>query len=283
MGQELRKATDVLLDLETKVDTLIGLFRASDLNNKILSNKLNEVIARLDRQQGPPPKFIVETVQTPPLPMIPKGVANLPASDPERNIPFVVESNLPQDNSPQGFRRNSRPETYVKDKQPPQAPQALQEIKLPMQIPTMPSSPPGQRAVPPPPGRTAGSEIIAPPQASSKKGSGAVMAPPAKMAEPQTTTDIAPNQVAIMQRCVDKNGKSIFLANVEIVDINTMQTVFKTRTIGNGKWMAALDIGSYRVTIRKMESVTKEKIEAVQDIQIDGSQSRMELPMLIIK
>jgi hypothetical protein len=279
MGQEPRKATDVLLDLEAKVDTLIGLFRASDLNNKILSNKLNEVITRLDKQQGPPPKIIVETVQTPPLPMIPKGVVNLPGNDPERNIPFVVESSLPQENSPHGFRRNSRPETYVKDKQqPPQ-----QEIKLPMQLPTMPSAPPGQQAVPPPPGRTAGSEIIVPPQASSKKGAGAVMAPPAKTTKSQPTTDTAPNQVAIMQRCVDKNGKAIFLANVEIIDINTMQIVFKTRTIGNGKWMASLNTGSYRVTIRKLESVTKEKMEAVQDIQIDGSSSRMELPMLIIK
>ena len=47
--------------------------------------------------------------------------------------------------------------------------------------------------------------------------------------------------------------------------------------------MASLGIGNYRVTIRKRENVTKEKIEAVQDIQIDGSVPKLELPMMIIR
>jgi hypothetical protein len=47
--------------------------------------------------------------------------------------------------------------------------------------------------------------------------------------------------------------------------------------------MASLPIGAYRVLIRKRESLTKEKLEAAQDIQVDGSQSPLDLPIMIIK
>jgi hypothetical protein len=203
---------------------------------------------------------------------MPPGFTQLPAGEPERNIPFLAESKLPQDNSPQGFRRNSRPETYVKDKPPAQPPE-LQQVQMPMQMP------PGMQA---PPGRGAGSQVPsvqAPAMHSNKKGAGAVMAPPSSADAPL----MEQGQIPVTQRCVDKNGKSIFLADVEILDMATMQTIFKTRTNGTGKWMASLGIGAYRVTIRKRESVSKEKIESVQDIQVDGSSSRLELPMLIIK
>jgi hypothetical protein len=117
-------------------------------------------------------------------------------------------------------------------------------------------------------------------------GKGAVIAPPNPRGTPVDTTIPAASQtgqIPVMQRCVDKNSKAIFLADVEIVDMATMQPVFKTRTNGAGKWQAPLGIGSYRVTIRKRENVTKEKIEAVQDIHVDGSVPKLELPLLIIK
>lgn len=273
MGQEPRKATDVLLELEAKIDVLLGLVRSQDLVIKILSNKLNDVVTRLDKQQIGPPRITVETVQTPPPPaIVPPGFTNIPAGEPERNIPFVAESKLPQTQAPQGFRRNSRPETYAKDKSPAQPP----EIQMPVQMPPNMA----------PPGRSSASEAVVPPQATAtfKKGSGAVMVPPSPaVVEPSPPPAVAHGQIPITQRCVDKNGKSIFLANVEIIDTSTNQNVFKTRTNATGKWMASLGIGTYRVTIRKLESVTKEKIEAIQDVQVDGSQSRMELPMLIIK
>jgi hypothetical protein len=103
------------------------------------------------------------------------------------------------------------------------------------------------------------------------------------MAEGDTPMSSGQGQIPVMQRCVDKNGKSLFLAPVEIVDLSTGQPVFKTRTNGTGKWMASLGIGAYRVTITKQASMNKEKLEAVQDIQVDGAQSPLELPMMIIK
>lgn len=295
MEQEPRKATDVLLDVESKVSTLLDLVRAQDLVIKILSNKLNDVVGRLDKINSAPQKIIVETVQTPPKPTnMPPAFPSLPGGEPERTIPVTAEMALPQSDTPQGFRRNSRPETYAPKSvppiptQPPQPPVKLgdePQRQMPMQLP------PGmnkqqQQGVAPPPGRGPGSEVVTvPPEANqipgNKKGrAGAVMPPPQSQGR---ALEQAQGQIPVSQRCVDKNGKSIFLADVEITDMTTAQPIFKTRTNGAGKWMASLGIGSYRVTIRKRESVTKEKIEAVQDIQIDGSVPKLELPMMIIK
>lgn len=278
MEQGSRKATDVLLDVEAKISMLLDIVRAQDLNIKILSNKLNEVMGRLDKQQAGPPKIVVEAVQTAPrASSVPPTFSQIPAGDPDRTIPVAAESKLPQSEAPQGFRRNSRPETYAGDNSYLPHPE---EVRMPVQLPKMPpgrqgttSPPPGRDAVPPP-------EIIAPPNTTKR---GALEPPQAvEMGEPQPMPMSAQGQVPVMQRCVDKNGKSIFLADVEIVD-STGQPVFKTRTNGTGKWMASLGIGGYRVTINKRASQNKEKLEAVQDIQVDGTQSPLELPMIIIK
>jgi len=295
MGQEPRKATDVLLDLESKVTELLGIIRAQDLNIKVLSNKLNDVIGRLDKQPAGPPKIVVETVQAPPRAnIVPSTFDQIPAGDPTRNIPVTAESKLPQAGAPQGFRRSSRPETYAGDNA--YLPRPEQEMKMPVQLPKMP--PARQDPNGPPPGRgPSDADAMVPQEAmenprNNKRG---VMAPPNPRGAPVAQQPQAPpmdeehqqqaahGQIPVMQRCVDKNGKSLFLAPVEIVDLSTGQSVFKTRTNGTGKWMASLGIGGYRVTITKQASMNKEKLEAVQDIQVDGTQSPLELPMMIIK
>jgi hypothetical protein len=277
MDQEPRKATDVLLDLESKLIVLLDLVRTQDLSIKILSNKFNEVMARLEKVQNGPPRVIVETTAPPIAPPMPSSFTQLPAGFAEKTVPIVAEANLPQDNSPQGFRRNSRPETYVGGKNvapvvlgpPPQAPSQG------------PQPPPGRQGTAnPPPGRM---DAQVPPAAAV---SGPIALPPPMtnvgMAQ-QPMPVSAQGQIPVMQRCVDKNGKSIFLADVSIVDIATEQPVSKTRTNGTGKWAAPLGIGSYRITVRKQGSSIKEKIEAVQEIHVDGSQSPLDLPMMIIK
>lgn len=271
MSQEPRKATDVLVDVESKVNMLLDIIRAQDLNIKVLSNKLNDVITKLNKQQAGPQKIMVETVQTAPAQPMPPSFVQLPAGDPERNIPVTAESKLPQDNSPQGFRRTSRPETFAGDNA--LLPHA-RETRPPTQIPQRPGQPAQMK---PPPGR---SEVTVPPEALAKN---TAPPPPEEFTEVQPTPLSAQGQIPVMQRCVDKNGKSIFLAGVEIVDMSTSQTAFKTRTNGTGKWMASLGIGSYRVTVRKTQPPSKEQIEAVQDIHVDGSQNPLELPMLLIK
>jgi len=275
-NEQQRKASDILLDLEAKIEALLGEIKSQGLTNKILSNKLNDIIARLDKQNAAPQKITVEAIQQP-LPQIsmPPGFNQLPAGDPERNIPYSVDSKIPETSSPQGFRRNSRPETYTG-----------KEIKAPIQMPDISQiaqmPPAGKRPIAkPPPGRGPDAEIIAAQNASRQQ---------VKSPDPEPIfTDVQPEplatqgQVPVTQRCVDKNGKSIFLANVEILDMQTGEEIFKTRTNAVGKWSASVSAGKYQITVRKLESITKQKIESVQEIIIDGSQGRVELPMLIIK
>jgi len=42
-------------------------------------------------------------------------------------------------------------------------------------------------------------------------------------------------------------------------------------------------MGIYRVIIRKKESVTKDKVENIQTITVDGTTSPLKLPIVIIK
>ncbi len=260
MEKAPRLATDVLLELETKLDIALNIIRAQDLNIKILSNKLNLIIAALDKITSEPtttpaaPKYSVESVNTarpvfqqPPIPVS------------EKELLFSSEENLPVEDSPKGFRRTSRPETFAGDDM--YLPQAARDVKPKNQTPK------------PPPGRSLNAEVIVPPSAQ-------------KSTTPQTPPkiqNIVQNAIPVMQRIVDKAGKSIFLADVELIDLSTMQSIYKTRTNGTGKWMASLGMGNYRVMIRKGASSTKDKIDIGQDIQVDGTTSPLELQTMIIK
>lgn len=269
---EQRKATDVLLDLEGKINTLLDMVRGLDLNLKILSNKQNDIISRMDKQ---PPRITVETVQ-PPHPQsanIPAGFTQLPGGDPARNIPILANSSLPQDNSPQGFRRTSRPETYVAVKAEPDT-----TIQMPVQLPSGSQ----RQAIPDK------AEVIIPPAVvSAAKKKAAKQVAKEDVSFPEADLTVSPpagqGQIPVSQRCVDRNGKSIFLASVEVMDIESGQEVFKTRTSATGKWAAPLAVGNYRVYVRKAGSSIKDKLESVQDVRVDGSRTPMELPMVIIK
>lgn len=263
MDKEPRKASEVLLELETKLDILLGIIKAQDLNNKIISNKLNAIMEKLDKQPIAPPKITMEAANTV------NPFAQMAPVDPNKQIPVSADFNLPVEESPTGFRRNSRPETYAGDNayltKPPKPP----EPKFPTQLPKMPPAPPKV-------------DIVVPPTALGRSN-GQVFPPPPSKETAAQSQQLVQNAIPVMQRVVDANGKSVFLADVEITDLSTMQQVFKNRTNGTGKWMASLPIGAYRVTIRKRESVSKEKLEAAQDIQVDGSQSPLELPLMIIR
>ena len=90
------------------------------------------------------------------------------------------------------------------------------------------------------------------------------------------------NRIPVMQRIVDRNSKSLFMAQVEITNLQTNIVETKTRTSGVGKWQATLLPGNYKVTIRKNESLSKQNIEVSQTITIDANTPN-ELPMLIVK
>lgn len=245
MSSEPRKASDLLLDLESKVDILLSIVRSQDLNIKILSNKLNSVLEKVQQTNSvAAPQYNVEAVNT----QIPiHSLFSTEESD-NKQIAVSAEDKLPLEENPKGFRRTSRPETYSGD-----------QSYLPAKKEAKPAEVVVQAKKPQPP--------------------------------PQAVQETVPNKkftsgsVPVQQRTVDKNGKSIFLADIDIVSADTGEPIYKTRTNGAGKWFASLPVGKYKITLRKKESLSKDKssLEAVQEILVDGNSSPLELPMIIVK
>lgn len=267
---EQRKATEVLLSLESKIDTLINLIVSESLNAKILSNKLNEVmttLTALTKQANSPNKITVEAVNTIPK-IITTPIQNFQPTDPERQIPIFADAKLPETDNPQGFRRTSRPETFIDEK--------VEDNKFPVQLPkgAPQNMPQGSQQSKPPPGRSEGPEVISPTikQSSSYK-----------QENKRNKTPLVQNAIPVHQRIVDKSGKSIFLADVELTDLTTGELIHKTRTNGTGKWMATLSVGDYKVVIKKRESLDKTALEAIQDVHVKGDESPLELQTLIIR
>ena len=251
MEKEPRKATDVLLELESKLDVALNIIRTQDLNIKLLSNKLNSILEKLEKQNNPTNKIVVEAVTN-----------SAPATiDNEKNILISSEDQLSVDLNPQGFRRTSRPETFSGDDSYLSRPPEITAAKYPVQIPTP---------------KSAVAEVVVPSFPAAQQD------PAPNDTKPKQKSNSSPS-VPVIQRIVDKNGKSIFLADVEVIDLGNGEQVVKTRTNGTGKWMANLSVGNYRVMIRKRESVSREKMEVGQDIYVDGSQSPLELQTMIIK
>jgi hypothetical protein len=120
---EPRKASDILLEMESKVEILLNLVRTQDLNIKILSNKINELndkYKQLSSQTAAPAK--IEAVDT------------------IHSTSISSEVVLPQEVAPKGFRRTSRPETYSgDDKYLSGNNDAVVVPKFPTQIPKMPA------------------------------------------------------------------------------------------------------------------------------------------------
>jgi hypothetical protein len=90
-------------------------------------------------------------------------------------------------------------------------------------------------------------------------------------------------KTAIVQRVISANKKSLYLANVEIANKLTGDIVHKTRTNHSGKWQAVLSKGSYTITIRKKDAATQNDFFNSKEIYLDGTNSVLDLPDLIIK
>lgn len=254
---EPRKATDLLLEIEQKLDVVLSIVKNQDQIIKILSNKLNNVLETLEAAKKAPPKITVEAVNTIHRPT----TVPIPGPLSDREIPILADEQLPMEDSPKGFRRNSRPETFISQPAPPPAP------KPNLSNPNVP-----------PPGRSIG-EVLVPSKATKKVDMNTIP----KSQQPLNPATINLNAVPVQQRVVNEHGKSLFLADIEIVNLASMETVSKTRTNGTGKWMASLGVGEYRVFIRKLDSATKERLEITQDISVDGQQSPLELKAIIVK
>ncbi len=239
-----RKASDLLLEMENKIETLLHLVRSQDLNIKVLSNKLNSLYEKLDNlnvKQADLPK--IEAVDTP----LPVSTIFGDRQMDNRQVMIQASNSIPVEQVPQGFRRTSRPETYAGD-----------DAYLPN----------NQE------------------QFVEKEAEVVVNKKPPVKEKPKKKENVNPPDaptIPVQQRMVDKNGKSLFLADIEVLNHETGEVIYKTRTNGAGKWMAALVPGKYKVKLKKREALTKEQVDVVQDIVIDGTQSPLELPMVIVK
>lgn len=232
MNSEPRKASDVLIDLESKINVLLQLVRSQDLNIKILSNKLN---------------FLLENTKT-----NVNTTENLSFEDDSKKIYVSSDGNLPLENFPSAIRRNSRPETYLST--------SSNEVQVNKEA-----------------------EVIVNVKDNSIKN-GFVKLDSDKKTQLLIDKDRNDHLVIpVHQRVVDRNGKSVFLADVEVINLETNNVIFKTRTNGTGKWMASLSPGNYNVIIQKRESVSKEKIKTEQLITVDSGTSLVELQMIILK
>lgn len=254
MTNEPRTASDVLLSLESKIDQLIALYRSQDLVLKVLANKLNNLIDTVNHLPSQ------------------KEVNN---TKPEPNILNISSDfQLPVEVAPKGFRRTSRPETYVVEEKPttranlkstPTSPVVAppsnpSPVTLPVQFPDFSSGnvPPGLKTSAP----KKSENVITPPPVAEIKSTG--------------------NKIPTEQRVVDKNGKAIYMASVMILS-ESGNLEYKTTTSSMGKWQASLLPGRYQVKISKLESMSREKLDVAQNITVDGLSVTQTLPVLICK
>ena len=237
---EPRKATDVLLALEAKIDQLLHLSRSQDLNIKILSNKLNVLSEKFNTfAQEFGPDFSANVAG---------GVIN--PSPPAAFTPEIVSipsrTELTVTDQPIGHRRTSRPETYVTEP-------SFSDFQAPTTQP----------------------ELLYNPKKSSTKKAAATESVP-------TTTETQVKS-PVIQRVLDRNNKVIFLANVEVINTETNTIVHTARTSSVGKWQASLFPGRYRINVKKQESVSKTKMQAVYEFQVTNAGTVLELPDLVAK
>ncbi len=245
---EPRKATDILLSIETLLTQILGETRSKNLNDKLMLNKMGSLLSKLENapaamsaNQPAPAKLSVEADYT-----------FTPASE-----------SLPLEDEPLGFRRTSRPETYATEKQMSQV--------------TKPPAPPQPVSI------LQSKDLAQPHPYQQPAEDWKTVSMPAlpKMQSEEASMNIG--RVSVEQRVVDKNGKAIFLANVEIINKQTNKPETKTRTTSTGKWQAVLPPGNYDVKITKSESMSKEKVELRQEIHVDSKNPTHQLPMVIAK
>lgn len=243
---EPRKASNILLVLEAKIEQLLHLARSQDLNIKILSNKINNLIE----------EFHSLTIEEPVV------YSNFPTQVTSQNsyeaeiISSKTEYQLPLEKNPTGFRRTSRPETYISEsvftEVPPKSvePELLYNPKKQVKNPVFPIANKPQ--------------IIQAQQSQSP------------------SMDVV-SKSPVIQRIMDKNGKVVFLANVEIINTQTNKIEHTSRTSSVGKWQASLSPGTYKVNVKKQEALSKTKINATSEFSVAKSGVVLELPDLIAR
>jgi len=244
--EEPRKASDILVSLETKVNQMLGIIKNQDLVIKVLTNKLNSFIDTVN-------SMMEESPETP---------KQEPAAPVSQQI--IAGNSLPVELNPVGFRRTSRPETFEHN-----APKKT----VPIQVPVVQAPPPQPEVQFP--------EYVEPKKPTQPKKVKAEPVPVAPKQEPVKLSNTG-SKIPVSQRIVTDTGKALFIADIEIYNSDNA-LAHKTRTNGLGKWEASLVPGAYKVKISKGESLSKPAINITQDILVTGATATQDLPVLIAK
>ncbi len=93
--KEIRKASDILVSLEKKIDMMNRITAGQDLNNKLMLDRLNRICVLLEGMSRLP------VLMPPPVETPEPEIQEEPAVE-----PIIVETD------PIGFRRTARPESY---------------------------------------------------------------------------------------------------------------------------------------------------------------------------
>lgn len=233
--------------MKTVGDIVMEMFE----NQKVMMKQQEAILHLLqillssknEEKQVVAPKITMEAVNT--LPVQPSNL------DMTKNVMVNADVNLTVDNSPQGFRRTSRPETFTADKSSPREEEAT--IKMPIQVPRS----------------TGGSEIVAPKDSKEELK--------------QQKVDRSNSFIPVQQKVLDAKGKSLFLVDIEVTDLSNNKVVHKTRTKPTGKWDGSLPVGEYQVTMKRVIDNTNIPKSHYIKVSIDGSSSKVQLPDYIFK
>lgn len=189
-----RNAVDVLLDLESKIDSLLNLIKTQDLQLKLLSNKISLI---LEKQ----PIVLQEKAQSPRY-TISDGDLDFKVT-PQTSSPIMVQAGVEVqlNNQPQENQRARRPDIQFEELQSLEEKDEFFDVT---------------------------SEQLMEQKASiDRKGS-----------------------IPVSQKIVTSGGKSVYLASIEVFDVNN-NSLIKTKTNISGKWSTSLKPGEYTVLLKR--------------------------------
>jgi hypothetical protein len=213
MNEKRRTASDVLLELEAKVNELLALSRNHDNLLKLLLNRnSNKIIDNL-------PNVIEKPLPKPLIPGLKPGVV-------------MTSAGL-------GIKENNEEFPTVKA---PKTVKVINSEEAEPEFIDVENVPKGKR-------RTA--------RYSSEEGTS--------------------KKTAVHQRILYPDGKNVCLASVEIMDSKN-NVIKQLRTNPTGKWMAALEPGTYIVNISKQNVMNKPNVNISFEVDIPQSAEPIELP-----
>jgi hypothetical protein len=266
-----RTASQVILELEAKVDNLTDLVKSQNFANQLLSNNITELI-QLVKTMNVSSSQTSRTPSAEAVDFIPQIQSfqqqrhNLEQQDPDRYMPIFAENKILDVKDMLVPRRTSRPDGDKVVNSPSPPPKQDEEMEF---RPYAPKAPTVAKQV--------SQQKIQQPVIQQTQQ-------PVQQPVQQNNKFVVQNAVPIIQRVVDGNGKSQFLAEVEIVNADTSKLALKTKTNASGKWVASLSPGNYQVVIRKKGNGGNIKdLQAVQTIPIDGSVSPLEIKTITVK